>query len=56
MAADSAYGDQDGFRSELAEGGLPFVMAIKRRRGMLLAATGPMRTPRTPLIALRGNA
>src|SRR5689334_872566 len=31
--ADSAYGDQDGFRAELAEAGLPFVMALKPRRG-----------------------
>jgi SRSO17 transposase len=27
VAADSAYGDQDGFRGELAQAGLPFVMA-----------------------------
>jgi DDE superfamily endonuclease/Phenazine biosynthesis-like protein len=33
VAADSAYGDQDGFRAELAEAGLPFVMALKPRRG-----------------------
>src|SRR5213083_3766542 len=33
VAADSAYGDQDGFRGELAEAGLPFVMALKPRRG-----------------------
>src|SRR5256885_7865791 len=32
-AADSAYGDQDGFRGELAEAGLPFVMALKPRHG-----------------------
>src|SRR5713101_7759623 len=32
-AADSAYGDQDGFRGELAAAGLPFVMALKPRRG-----------------------
>ncbi|MGH3192272.1 MAG: IS701 family transposase, partial [Streptosporangiaceae bacterium] len=31
VAADSAYGDQDGFRGELAEAGLPFVMALKPR-------------------------
>jgi SRSO17 transposase len=31
--ADSAYGDQDGFRGELADAGLPFVMALKPRRG-----------------------
>ena len=34
VAADSAYGDQDGFRSELSEAGLPFVMALKPRRGV----------------------
>ena len=33
VAADSAYGDQDGFRSELSEAGLPFVMALNPRRG-----------------------
>jgi hypothetical protein len=33
VAADSAYGDQDGFRAELVDVGLPFVMALKPRRG-----------------------
>jgi hypothetical protein len=33
VAADSAYGDQDGFHGELAEAGLPFVMALKPRCG-----------------------
>jgi hypothetical protein len=33
VAADSAYGDQDGFRRELAGAGLPFVMALKPHRG-----------------------
>jgi hypothetical protein len=33
VAADSAYGDQDGFRAELAGAGLPFVMALRPRRG-----------------------
>lgn len=33
VAADSAYGDQDGFRGELAEAGLPFVTALEPRRG-----------------------
>ena len=33
VAADSAYGDQDGFRGELPEAGLPFVMALKARHG-----------------------
>src|SRR5213593_1718338 len=34
VCADSAYGDQDGFRAELAQAGLPFVMALKPRRGI----------------------
>jgi DDE superfamily endonuclease len=33
VAADSAYGDQDGFRGELAAAGLPLVMALKPRHG-----------------------
>jgi hypothetical protein len=33
VVADCAYGDQDGFRCELAGAGLPFVMALKPRRG-----------------------
>src|ERR1700757_4610342 len=33
VVADSAYGDQDGFGGELAEAGLPFVMALKPHRG-----------------------
>ena len=33
VVADSAYGDQDGFRAELAEAGLPFVTAPRPRRG-----------------------
>jgi hypothetical protein len=33
VAADSAYGDQDGFRRGLSEAGLPFVMALKPHRG-----------------------
>ena len=33
VAGDSAYGDQDGFRRELAEAGLPFVMALKPSHG-----------------------
>jgi hypothetical protein len=33
VAADRAYGDQDGFRGELAEAGLPFVMALRPRHG-----------------------
>jgi len=39
-----AYGDQDGFRAELAEAELPLVMAVKPRRG--ISAYGPeARTP-----------
>jgi hypothetical protein len=34
VVADCACGDQDGFRAELAEAGLPFVMALRPRRGM----------------------
>jgi SRSO17 transposase len=33
VCADSAHGDQDGSRGELADAGLPFVMALKPRRG-----------------------
>jgi SRSO17 transposase len=33
VAADCADGEQDGFRGELAEAGLPFVMALKPHRG-----------------------
>ncbi len=47
VAADRAYGDQDGFRGELAEAGLPFVMALKPRRGTW--AYGPdAHTPSMP--------
>ncbi|MFE2870972.1 transposase [Embleya sp. NPDC059259] len=34
VAADSAYGDQAGFRCELADSGLPFVMALRPRHGI----------------------
>jgi hypothetical protein len=47
--ADCAYGDQDGFRGELAEAGLPFVMALKPRRGTW--AYGP--DAHTPVDAAR---
>jgi DDE superfamily endonuclease len=50
--ADSAYGDQDGFRAELAEAGLPFVMALKPRRGIW--AYGP--DAHTPADAARDLA
>jgi SRSO17 transposase len=33
VTADCACGGQDGFRGELAQAGLPFVMALKPRRG-----------------------
>jgi len=49
VAADSAYGDQDGFRSELSEAGLPFVMALKPHRGTW--AYGP--DAHTPVDAAR---
>ena len=47
--ADCAYGDQDGFRGELAGAGLPFVMALKPRRGTW--AYGP--DAHTPVDAAR---
>ncbi|MFE5112038.1 IS701 family transposase [Streptomyces sp. NPDC056663] len=33
VAADCAYGDQDGFRRQLGAAGLPFVMALKPSHG-----------------------
>jgi hypothetical protein len=52
VAADSAYGDQDGFRAELSGAGLPFVMALKPRRGVW--AYGP--DAHTPVDAARALA
>jgi hypothetical protein len=52
VAADSAYGDQDGFRSEPAKAGLPFVMALKPHRGTW--ARGP--DAHTPVDAARALA
>src|SRR5215472_16975701 len=52
VAADSACGDQDGFRAELAGAGLPFVMALKPRRGTW--AYGP--DAHTPVDAARALA
>src|SRR5712691_4341392 len=52
VVADSAYGDQDGFRGELSEAGLPFVMALKPRRGTW--AYGP--DAHTPVDAARALA
>ena len=46
VVADCAYGDQDGFRAGLAEAGLPFVMALRPRRGTWAYAPGT-RTPRS---------
>jgi hypothetical protein len=52
VAADSAYGDQDGFRAELADAGLPFVMALKPRRGTWAYGADA----RTPVDAARALA
>jgi SRSO17 transposase len=52
VAADSAYGDQDGFRAELAEAGLPFVMALRPRRG----TWAPVADAHTPVDAARALA
>jgi hypothetical protein len=49
--ADCAYGDQDGFRGDLAEAGLPFVMTVKPRRGTW--AHGP--DAHTPVDAARAG-
>src|SRR6202451_959086 len=50
VVADSAYGDQDGFRAELAGAGLPFVMALRPRRGTWARAADA----HTPVEAARG--
>ena len=52
VVADSAYGDQDGFRAELAEAGLPFVMALRPRRGTWARAAAA----HTPVEAARALA
>lgn len=52
VAADSAYGDQDGFRGELAEAGLPFVMALRPHRGTWAYGPGAY----TPVDAARALA
>ena len=52
VVADSAYGDQDGFRAELAEAGLPFVMALRPRRGIWARAADA----HTPVEAARALA
>jgi SRSO17 transposase len=50
VCADCAYGDQDGFLAELAEAGLPFVMALRPRRGTWARAADA----HTPVEAARG--
>jgi hypothetical protein len=52
VVADCAYGDQDGFRAGLADAGLPFVMALRPRRGTW--ARGP--DAHTPVDAARALA
>src|SRR6266849_2663830 len=52
VVADSAYGDQDGFRAELAQAGLPFVMALRPRRGTWARAADA----HTPVEAARALA
>ena len=52
VAADCGYGDQDGFRAELAESGLPFVMALRPRRGIW----APVADAHTPVDAARALA
>jgi len=55
VAADSAYGDQDGLRRELAEAGLPFVMALKPRHGAWAYGADAC-TPADAARALRWNS
>jgi hypothetical protein len=52
VTADCAYGDQDGFRGELAEAGLPFVMALRPRHGIWARAEDA----HTPVDAARALA
>src|SRR5213080_1825701 len=52
VVADSAYGDQDGFRAGLSEAGLPFVMALRPRRGTWARASDA----HTPVEAARALA
>jgi hypothetical protein len=52
VVADSACGDQDGFRAGLAEAGLPFVMALRPRRGTWARAADA----HTPVDAARALA
>jgi len=52
VAADCAYGDQDGFRGELAQAGLPFVMALRPRHGIWARAE----EAHTPVDAARALA
>jgi hypothetical protein len=54
VAADSGYGDQDGFRRELAEAGLPFVMALKPSHGTWAYGAGAY-TPADAARALAWN-
>ena len=52
VVADSAYGDQDGFRAGLAQAGLPFVMALRPHRGTWARAADA----HTPVEAARALA
>jgi hypothetical protein len=52
VVADSGYGDQDGFRAELADAGLPFVMALRPHRGTWARAADA----HTPVEAARALA
>jgi hypothetical protein len=51
VVADSAYGGQDGFRGELAQAGLPFVMALRPRHG-IWARAADAHTPVDAALAL----
>jgi hypothetical protein len=55
VVADAAYGDQDAFRGDLSIAGLPFVMALKPKRGTW-ARHGQAHTPVDAARALAGTS
>jgi hypothetical protein len=55
VVADAAYGDQDAFRGDLSLAGLPFVMALKPKRGTW-ARHGEAHTPVDAARALAGTS
>ncbi|WP_202970897.1 IS701 family transposase [Saccharothrix sp. ALI-22-I] len=54
VVADAAYGDQDAFRGDLSRAGLPFVMALRPKRGTW-ARQDEAHTPVDAALALAGT-